>query len=452
MTSTPIIYFDNNATTMMPPSVIAEMQKWCNRGNPSASYASATQSREMMDDFRAYVGKLCRMDVRPSANLSSKQDNDKPSNKAANDAYTKNQYEILFTSGASEANSMIVRITADAYWQKRMNMPHFVCSAVEHKSILLAVESLVQQGRATATYVRPLPSGHILPQQIAAAINSSTCLVCVMHANNEIGAINDIKEIVKISHAKGVPVFSDAVQSFGKLPPQAGAMELDAFSVSVHKFYGPPGVGFIALRRAFIDAYGLKAYIFGSQNNHMRGGTENLPGIGASFAALKYAMINRQQKNAHLLSMKQDIIKNLAHAGIQCLRYQDYLTQVKPRITHLINQNTPIFIVFLSGNQDIYLPNTILLAVVKLRAPLVCNAKMKNCLEQQKIIVSVGSACNTSSSKASHVIDAIAGDDIYIRKGALRISLGDQNTHEEVGKFVSVFTRMIKSNACLGDK
>jgi cysteine desulfurase len=164
--------------------------------------------------------------------------------------------------------------------------------------------------------------------------------------------------------------------------------------------------------------------IFGTQNDGFRGGTENIPGIGASFTAVKLLHIKDNTE------LKKMIMFQLSK-HYPCVQYTKY------------TNNIPIQIVFLSGATEYYLNNTLLLSVVKNTKPYICNSKIKEYLEKKGIIISVGSACNTSSKKASHVLYAM-GVDKYIRKGALRISLGCNTTYNDINAFINVFLEAIK--------
>jgi cysteine desulfurase len=208
----------------------------------------------------------------------------------------------------------------------------------------------------------------------------------------------------------------------------------------------------LVIKQQMLIGYDLQPMIFGSQNEHLRGGTENLPGIGAAFCALKCAMDQREAKNLSVLAIKRYIMKEIA-ARMPVRFYPDYLKAVKANLPGGTGAPMPQSeIVFLSGikngspdDQD-YLHNTILLSVIKrpsskASAPM-CNTEMKLQLEKRGIVLSVGSACNTASPKASHVLYAMDADE-YVRKGALRISLGDLNTLDEAKKFIGEFMKVV---------
>lgn len=410
------IYLDNNATTNMPQEVCQEMILHCNMGNPSASYKSAKRAQALMDNFRKEVALLCGFDLK--------------------------DYYILFTSGASESNSMIISRVCDAY-SAIGKIPHIIASAIEHKSIIENLKYYVELGRATATYINPIASGHILPQDVEAAIQPDTALVVVMYANNEIGSINNIKAIAEAAHRHSVPFYTDATQSFGKYGLQPNQLSVDAFGVSFHKLYGPVGCGLLVIRRKWVEGYGIKSLIFGTQNDHLRGGTENIPAIAASRLALSINMQDRKAKNKRLIGLKQFIIDEI-RARAPSRTYAEYINTPS---------NKEIEVIFFDdawGRSSAYLANTIFLSIIKRSEPPMCNTKFKETLACKGIIISVGSACNTSSAKASHVLYALGADNL-IRSGALRISLGDYNTKEEclqfVQTFLSILANCVKQNA-----
>ena len=464
MADTPFskIYLDNNATTPMPPAVVAEMNQWSNQGNPSAGYESAERCRRMMTNFRQYIGEITNVNVcceedrdgDPAANYQRRRDS--------------SLYKVIITSGASEANSAAITGIIDARNAKRNTLsplPNIVMSTIEHKSVIKCVESLVEQGRATVTRVNPDARGVVDPEEIARAISPQTCLVCVMAANNEIGAINDIGAIGSVCLRRRVHYHCDAVQIFGKYPPKA--ICADSMSISFHKLHGPPGVGILLMRQSS----DWEPIIHGSQNENLRGGTENIPGIAAAYLATRYTMHNRGAKNAHMLQLKRYLVGELAKRFHLCSYVQycmmnaqnaafeqtgysvhDMLPQVAARALVDVGLASPklkgvrmpnTMIVTISTAQQC-LPNTLLLSVVRRTAPAVCNVTMKKQLENEGIIVSVGSACNTADAKASHVLYAL-GADQYVRQGCLRVSMKDDTTQQEIDRFIHSFSRIVQA-------
>lgn len=407
-----IAYLDNNATTLMPESVVLELSKWANQGNPSASYASAKKCQTMMNDFREFIGR--------SAGCSLEE------------------YMIVFTSGASEANNMIVRGVIERARQTQgfassVNSFHVVASAIEHKSILLLLEDLVKViPEMTMTLVNPDASGHMHAEDFVRALRPSTCLVVCMHANNETGAINDIAAIGRAVKKENAGIFfhSDIVQTFGKVPVNLAGAQVDGASVSFHKLHGPPGVGVAIIRRPTIE--GLRPIIYGTQNFGMRGGTENIVSIGAAYAAAQLTIARMSQTIAHEVTLKQYLIAQLAnHSPVTTYtQYASARTKLELQIV-IVGDDT-------TANAGRYLPGTLMLSVTKLVGPPACNTLIKEKLEAARVIVSVGSACNTSSKDHSHVLRAMNLPSV-VMDGAIRVSMCGYTTREEIDRFVAGF-------------
>jgi cysteine desulfurase len=410
-----MIYLDNNATTMMHSGTIKEMVHWCNRGNPSSGYASAKAARLMMDELRSLTGAV----VGVKTCCKEPRDGGKPS-------VDPTLYKVILTSGASEANAMIIRSVVAAYRLAKNTKPHIITSTIEHKSVLTLLEQLEREREVTVTWLDPSPTGHISAKDVESSIMASTCMATIMHANNETGAINDIARIAGICHKNNVVFHSDTVQSYGKIPFDASL--IDSFSVSYHKLGGPPGVGCLVVKQALLNGYKLNSMIAGTQNEGLRGGTENVPGFGAALAAMKHTFNNHATSMVKVAQMKTMIMTELQSRGLPHCLFKNYDPDGGPSVQ----------LVFLSNDSEYYLPNTILVALVKKTGKPVCNVEMKDRLYDRGIIVSVGSACNTSSSKASHVLSNM-GVDTYIKKGALRISLSPDNTIDECKKFIKEY-------------
>lgn len=429
MEQSDITYLDNNATTFMPMPVIKEMFAWVNRGNPSSDYKSAQKCQELINNFKEYIAKVCKFKI-CSGSVNSTLD------ECVVKSPSKEHYRIIFTSCASESNCTLIRTVADAYEAKTQYIPHIIVSAIEHKSILNCVRELAENNRIQYTEVPCNLLGFVTPEAVSQAIRPNTCLISVMYANNETGAINDIREIGKLAHKHKIPFHTDAVQAFGKYTLRPIEDNIDAATVSFHKMHGPVGIGMLIIKEQFLRGYGLKSCISGTQNDMLRGGTENIMAIAGAYAAFKHIIVNRNNKNEHMKKLKRKCIEDL-QKYIPCKTYLEYLqTKNKPR------QNA-MEIIFLSTAENKYLPNTLLLSVVKRTKPEICNIEIKKKLQEHKIVVSIGSACNTHSTKASHVLTAMDADDL-IKKGTMRISLSDDSTEDDINQFVKCFTKILQ--------
>lgn len=410
-----VIYFDNNANTFMPKIVLDAYQQWMNRGNPSAKYKSAEESRKLMNGFRLYLASLCEIELEG-----------------------KNGYSVIFTSGASESNSTIILSTIIAYKKHTGRIPHIITSEVEHSSVLMSCEHARDSGLAELT-ILPVVNWGIDLDDLAKSIKSNTALVTIMSANNETGVMFDIKNIGAICHKNNVPFHTDAVQLFPKSPIKPNSFNVDAFSVSFHKLHGPIGCGILVLKDSWITGYNLKGIISGTQNYELRGGTENYPAIIASFVATKDTYKGRTVKNSRLQKMTSRIIESL---GKSCnvVFMEDF------KATADYSAAAPVTVVLIQPkNNDLVIPNTILVAVDR---PKFCNKAAVALLEKEGVIVSVGSACHTGDDQSSHVVIAM-GVPKSLQKKVLRISLGDGNTFEEVGMFVKKFVGVISSDEVL---
>jgi len=451
-----MIYFDNNATTNMSATVCKEFVRHFNMGNPSASHVSAKKAKKVLELFREEIADKCGFIV--ANNVCMAKSNQSPPKISPKEypiispkeypiispKISPKEYYVIFTSGASESNSYVITKVCDSYIAKGIT-PHLVISSIEHKSIIECVNYHVDLGRATVSYVEPRICGHIYADDVAAVLTPNTALVAIMSANNETGAINDINAIGKVAHANKVPFYTDSVQSFGKFG--VSITNVDGFSVSFHKLGGPVGCGLLVLKREWVEGYGLNALVFGTQNYGLRGGTENVPAIAASRCAFGLAMKDRAEKNRRLFSYKQliisELIKYVPHTTYREYKATNESPKKKPR-----HELEIVFFddaIFANKSRSFveYLPNTIFLSIIKRTNPAICNSKFKEALEKNGVIISVGSACNTASPKASHVLYALKADDL-IRSGALRISVGDMNTKAECIEFVKRFIFQLK--------
>lgn len=411
-----VIYFDNNATTIPPPIVNREIQRWIGTGNPSNPNCP---SHQMLKDAKQFMYDYMNLNPRI--------------------------YDLIWTSGASESNALFIRSVAENYKMNHGIQPHVVISSVEHKSIMNLCEMLDGMGCITYSMVDVDSRGQICPSDIENVINHKTCLVSIMWANNEVGTINNIPAIAALCKRKRIPFHTDATQAFGKFDLNI-APPIDGVSISFHKTYGLSGIGLLVCAKRMK----IHSQIAGTQNNNLRGGTENVIGIASAVAGIKYMIASpgRSVKNARLEELKQRLIEGVSdtsRGGWPLIPYEDMLA------TRLVDHINPVELTILGAspfNSVPGLPNTLALAVVKHTGRRFCNVTLKKDLADMGAIVSIGSACSSGSGKKSHVIVAMNVPDI-VQCGIIRISFGDQNQAYEVDAFIDKFKKCV--NRQLGD-
>lgn len=423
---TDVVYLDNNATTIICKEAKKEMMHWVDECyNPSSDSHVAMSARKMLESAQDDILRHCGV--------------------------SSDTHYALFTSGATESNCSILRSTCEAYRKMRGIMPHIVSSVVEHHSILECLEILKDNDMCEYTLVECSPEGSIKPALIVEAIKPNTCLISIMYANNELGTINNIYAIGAIAHEHQIPMHTDAVQAFGKFRMQMDYNNIDAVSASLHKLHGPRGIGLLILSKKLVDGYKLQPMIAGTQQHGMRGGTENIPAIAGANFAIKQVFKHREVKNKKMWERRMKIIESLSSVWNR-QQYKDFLSNVNqppdaPRKI-LEKPGKPIFVVLGPGEEEKtrYLPNTLLIAFVNPKELIIygpppqdlvafCNRKLKKDLDKDNIVVSITSACLTSSDKASHVLRAINAP-TYIKRGVIRVSTSDYTTDSQINLFI----------------
>lgn len=416
--SNELIYLDNNGTTKICQEAKDEMVKWLNTyGNASTNNILGENAKKVIDNAKKYIYKHCNI------------------NESA--------YEIIFTSGGTESNNFIIHSATRAYTKLVKTKSHIIISEIEHHSILDCCTTLEGYGCIEVTKLKPNNYGLINTNDLKKAIKKNTCLISIMHANNEIGSINNIKELAKIAHENEIPFHTDAVQSFGKYKMDIHDLNVDAVSVSFHKFYGPTGIGLMIISKEFIKAYELKGLINGSQQGGLRGGTEAVHLIAGAHKALEINFKNRSKKNSHLLELRKLFIKKIN--DFMTVKYFDtFKKNFKNNLTEYELNGTNIYFILFGPHEMFsaqYVPNTILLSIL-CHTKKFCNSILKKDLENNGIIVSIGSACATNNEKASHVLYSLDAPEI-VKRGTIRISFGDYNTPNDVVNFIKQLFKCI---------
>jgi cysteine desulfurase len=399
-----IIYLDNNGTTEACEGAAKANSKWIKCcGNPSGASKLSLLAKNMIDDTKNYITKH---------------------NKAS-------EFDIVFTSGASESNCLIINSIIDSWILNVGKKPHIITSCIEHKSILLRLYELVKLKRVDVTFLMPDQYGIIHPNEIEKSIKLNTCLITIMFANNETGSINPVSKIGEIAHKHKIPFHTDATQIYGKYQLKLDDSTIVAMSCCMHKLYGVMGIGLLFVKKSLVHGFKLTGQISGTQQNGLRGGTENVPAIATVIPTLEYCFHNRILKNQKLSKMRQLFIEILS-SKFSILEYNTFYKKEDGKIKTPLELNNGKGICILGAPEKLNLCNTILMSVVDFDHKF-CNVKFKTLLEKNHIVISIGSACNTTSAKASHVLDAICAPSI-IKRGVMRISFGDHNTLEETKK------------------
>jgi cysteine desulfurase len=366
------VYLDYNGTTPLLPEVVAAMLPYLRErfGNPSSGHVHGRRARDAVEAARADVARL--LGCAPE--------------------------EILFTSGGTEANNLAIRGVAEA----RPDARRIVTSAVEHPATAEPCAELERHGWAVTRL--PVDAwGRVDAAGAAAAIGRDTALVTIMHANNETGSVQPIREISAAARAQGAVVHTDAAQSAGKLSVDVDALGVDLLSIAGHKLYAPKGVGALYVRRGVR----IEPFLRGAgQERGLRPGTENVAGVvGLGVAALA-AVRDHEALAARLSAL--------------CARLWEALCAGVPGLA-------------LNGHPTERLPNTLNVRFPGVRGGALLEAA-------PEIAASAGAACHTGSEKASAVITAMG---IAPEKalGSVRLSLGRGTTEEDVDLAAAVLIR-----------
>ena len=312
--------------------------------------------------------------------------------------------EITFTSGGSEADNQA--LVSAAAIGARKGKKHIISTAFEHHAVLHTLKKLEKEG-FEVTLLDVHENGMVSARQVADAIREDTCLVTVMYANNEIGSIQPIAEIGAVCREKGVIFHTDAVQAVGHIHINVKEENIDMLSLSAHKFHGPKGVGLLYARRGIRLTNIIEG---GAQERGKRAGTENIPGIVGMVAALKEANANIDANAAKVSALRDRLI-----AGLE-------------KIPHSA----------LNGDRTRRLPGNVSLCIEGIEGE-----SLLLLLDAKGICASSGSACTSGSLDPSHVLLAI-GRPHEVAHGALRLTLSEENTQEEVDYIIEETTKVVK--------
>lgn len=380
------VYLDNSATTAVDPRVVEAMLPWFTEkfGNASSIHHFGQEAKGAVDRARHQVAHL--IGSRPN--------------------------EVVFTSGGTESNNFAIKGLLESQ-QKPDVRPHIITSSIEHSAVINVCEDLEKRG-IDVTYLPVYENGIVKLDDVKAALRDETTLVSIMTANNEIGTLQPVEDIgrwIERLREGGRKIWfhTDAVQAAGKVPVNVEEIGCDLLSLSAHKIHAPKGVGALYVRR------GVRLHpqnIGGHQERDRRGGTESVPNIVAFGEACEIAANELAAESERLRSMRDELESRVGEA-IDGLEY--------------------------NGDRDSRLPNISNISFHSIEGEgLLIN------LDMQGIAVSTGSACSSGTLEPSPVIRAIGRDDSLAR-GAIRFSLGRNNTKEDIDRLLEVLPTSIEN-------
>ncbi len=371
-----MIYLDNNATTRVLPAVREAMLPWLGEhfGNASSSHALGQRAKRALANARSVVAKF--IGAQPA--------------------------EIMFTSGATEANHTAIFTALSAQPDKK----RIVTSTVEHASTLQLLKYLEKLG-VEVVHVPVLPSGALDIAALKAAVTASTALVTLMHANNETGVLFPLTEIADIAHQHGAIFHVDAAQTAGKIPLQSKEIGCDLLSFSGHKLHAPQGVGVLFVRKGLT----IDPMFFGHQERNRRGGTENLPGIAGLMAGCELAQVTFAEKQIKIAALRDAL-----EQGILATIPFAHVNGATARISNTSN------ICFAGLNGEELLTR----------------------LEKNEVIASRGSACTAGGTEPSHVLlgMGLGREDAL---SSLRFSLSCETTSAEIEATIQAVQQAVKA-------
>jgi cysteine desulfurase len=376
------IYMDNHATTPVDPRVFEAMRPYLTNifGNSaSRNHSFGWEAEEATEKARKQVASLI--------GATSK--------------------EIVFTSGATESNNLALKGVAEMYAEKGN---HIITAATEHKAILDTCKRLEKHG-TRVTYLPVQQNGLVDLDQLRMAITDKTVLISIMHANNEIGVLQPIREIGKIAKERGVLLHTDGTQAAGKIPVSVLDDNIDLMSISAHKMYGPKGVGALYVRRRNPRVQLTAQMDGGGHERGMRSGTLNVPGIVGLGEACALAQAEMPAESKRLAFLRD---------------------KLKERLMNSLDE------VYINGTLEHRLPNNLNISFAYVEGESLL-------MGINEIAVSSGSACTSATLEPSYVLKALgAGDDLA--HSSIRFGLGRFNTEEEVdyvaGKVIEVVKKL----------
>lgn len=372
------VYMDHAATTSTHPEVIRAMQPYFHDkfANPSGIYSIAKENHRVIEDSRQMIA----------------------------DTLHARKNEIYFTAGGSEGDNWALKEIADVY-KKKGN--HIITTKIEHHGILHTCEYLERHG-FDVTYLDVDTNGRVDLEQMERSIRKDTILISVMFANNEIGTMEPIELIGKIARNHHILFHTDAVQAYGQVPIDVEQLQIDLLTASGHKFRGPKGTGFLYAK----EGIKMQSYIHGgTQEQGLRAGTENVPGIVglATAAYIADATMERRLK---------------------------YETEIRDYMIQQILETIPYC--RLNGHRRNRLPNNI-----NISFEFIDSGALLIMLDTLGICASGGSACTSASRKPSHVLQAIGLSD-ELSRGTIRLTIGEETTKKDADYVIACIKELVE--------
>ncbi len=369
------VYLDHTATTPLDERVFEAMRPYFSEtfGNASSIHSFGREAKAALEKARETIAK----------------------------AIGAQSGELFFTSGGTESDNFAIRGVALA--ARKKGKTHIITSAAEHHAVLEPCEGLTEEGFDVT--VLPVDShGLVTPEQVRTAITDRTCLVSIMHANNEVGTIYPIKEIAAMAHEQGVLVHTDAVQTLGKIPVDVRELEIDLMTISAHKLYGPKGIGALYVKKGTE----LEPLLYGGgQERGKRPGTENVPLVVGFARAVDLALAEMSTEMQRLALLRQSLESR-------------------------IRDEFPAAII--NGHPTHRLPNILNISFDSSKLNIDGDVLVLN-MDLHGVAVTSGSACTSGSMQPSHVLLAM-GRDVKTAKATLRFAFGKCNAEDDVAAVV----------------
>ncbi len=380
------VYLDHSATTPVDPEVVKAMNPYFTEifGNPSSVYQFGREAKVAIEEARERIAKFINAEAS----------------------------EIVFTSGGTESDNFAIFGLAYAGLKKGKN--HIITTQIEHHAVLDSCLYLRERG-FDVTFLKVSCDGVVDPDEVRKSITSRTCLISVMHVNNEIGTIQPVEEIGRIAREFEIPFHTDAVQSFGKIAIDVDKLNIDLLSASAHKIYGPKGIGFLYVRKGVEIE---KFHHGGSQEAGRRAGTESVPlivGFGKAGEICSKRMTNDYVRVKELRERMLERVKEVFSEIYDVLL-----------LNSLLDKSIPYILSFSIDSSKIEIDGEALIYGLDMRG----------------VAVSNGSACTSGSLKPSHVIMAL-GRDESSALATVRFSFGRGNTVDDIDYAVDKFFEII---------